>query len=124
MSTPCVQCGACCAYFRVSFYWSETAPFLAGETPAELTEPLDRHRCAMRGTLVAPLRCVALEGLIGEQTACAIYTRRPSPCRELTPWDEDGQVNEKCSRARVAHGLPPLAPLTGKPLESTPPLGR
>ncbi|HDH0840599.1 TPA: YkgJ family cysteine cluster protein, partial [Klebsiella pneumoniae] len=20
---PCMTCGACCAYFRVSFYWAE-----------------------------------------------------------------------------------------------------
>ncbi len=21
---PCINCGACCAYFRVSFYWAES----------------------------------------------------------------------------------------------------
>lgn len=23
-NNPCVSCGACCAYFRVSFYWAES----------------------------------------------------------------------------------------------------
>ncbi|THB82127.1 YkgJ family cysteine cluster protein, partial [Pantoea allii] len=23
ISNPCVSCGACCAHFRVSFYWAE-----------------------------------------------------------------------------------------------------
>ncbi|MBR7358785.1 YkgJ family cysteine cluster protein, partial [Klebsiella pneumoniae] len=22
---PCMTCGACCAYFRVSFYWAEAS---------------------------------------------------------------------------------------------------
>jgi hypothetical protein len=70
----------------------------------------------MQGTLSAPMRCVALAGEIGEQSCCSIYERRPSPCRELEPWDEDGQPDEKCTRARAAHNLPPLDPTQGKPL--------
>ena len=27
---PCRTCGACCAFFRVSFHWSEAAPALGG----------------------------------------------------------------------------------------------
>jgi len=25
MSNPCLSCGACCAFFRASFHWLETA---------------------------------------------------------------------------------------------------
>ncbi len=36
---PCMTCGACCAYFRVSFYWAE-ADDAGGLVPSALTEPL------------------------------------------------------------------------------------
>lgn len=116
MGNPCLRCGACCAFFRVSFYWSETEQFLGGGVPPELTEPINPYRVAMLGTLSAPVRCVALEGVIGEQTNCSIYERRASPCRELEPWDEEGQPTEKCTKARAAHNLPPLDPTEDKPL--------
>ena len=40
MSHPCLTCGACCAFFRVSFHWSEADPEMGGVVPIELTEPL------------------------------------------------------------------------------------
>lgn len=115
MGNPCLGCGACCAYFRVSFYWSEADLFLGGSVPLELTEPLNHYRSAMRGTLHAPVRCIALEGEIGNQVSCAIYANRASPCRELEPWGADGQPSEKCTKARAAHNLPPLDPTEGIP---------
>ncbi|ENJ4382725.1 YkgJ family cysteine cluster protein, partial [Salmonella enterica] len=36
---PCMTCGACCAYFRVSFYWAE-GDDASGRVPASLTEPV------------------------------------------------------------------------------------
>lgn len=94
---PCQRCGACCAHYRVSFYWGEPVP-------AELTAAIGPHRAAMLGTLTAPVRCVALEGRVGDAVACAIYDRRASPCREVQPGD--GQ----CNKARLGHGLAALAP--------------
>lgn len=111
MGNPCQRCGACCAYFRVSFYWAESVPFLDGQVPPELTEQINPHLVSMKGTLTSPARCVALDGAIGDCVSCSIYPNRPTPCRELEPWDEHGQPDEKCSRARAAHGLPPLEPL-------------
>lgn len=125
MGNPCLRCGACCAYFRVSFYWSEADPFLGGSVPLDLTEPLNPHRSAMRGTLHAPVRCVALDGTVGEQVGCTIYPMRSSPCRELEPWEADGQPSEKCTKARAAHGMPPLEPIEGlppRPVDSPRPL--
>lgn len=113
MGNPCLRCGACCAHYRVSFYWSEAESFLGGGVPPELIVPLNHYRSAMRGTLHAPVRCVALEGTVGEGVRCAIYGKRPSTCRELEPWDEDGQPDEKCAKARAAHHLPPLEPVRG-----------
>lgn len=109
--TPCLNCGACCASFRVAFHWSEAEPFLGGTVPAELTLKLDPHRLALRGTEGGScLRCAALQGTIGEAVHCAIYEQRPSPCRELQPDGMDSNPSDQCRRARARHGLPPLEP--------------
>ncbi len=46
---PCMTCGACCAYFRVSFYWAE-ADDAGGLVPSALTEPLTPFLRCMSGT--------------------------------------------------------------------------
>jgi Fe-S-cluster containining protein len=46
-SNPCLDCGACCASFRVSFYWSEAE---ARGLPAELTEQVNAWFSCMAGT--------------------------------------------------------------------------
>jgi hypothetical protein len=107
---PCLTCGACCAAFRVSFYWSEAGPEAGGLTPAELSVKLTPHHAAMRGTDKTPPRCVALEGEVGQRVRCAIYSLRPSPCREFRASWANGEHSERCDLARAAHGLPPLEP--------------
>lgn len=98
----CMSCGACCGFFRVSFYWGE----VEGEyrVPEALVEPLPPFRGCMQGTNQAQPRCVALTGTIGEAVSCSIYPNRPSPCREFEAADAEGA----CNRARAAYGLPPL----------------
>jgi Fe-S-cluster containining protein len=108
MSNPCLSCGACCAYFRASFHWLETAP--CGITPAELTIRISPQHVAMRGTEQQPPRCTALEGEIGSAVRCSIYALRASPCREFQASWVNGVHNVRCDRARSAHGLPPLLP--------------
>ncbi|MFC5439279.1 YkgJ family cysteine cluster protein [Rhodanobacter ginsenosidimutans] len=110
MDHPCLRCGACCAHFRVAFHWSEAEPFLGGVVPAELTEKLDPHRLAMRGTYTAAPRCTALQGTVGEAAHCSIYPQRPSVCREVVPSWEFGAVSPQCDKARLAHGLAVLTP--------------
>lgn len=95
--SPCTDCGACCATYRVSFYWAE-----AEALPAALTRPLGRWYACMAGTEAPHPRCEALQGEIGGTVACGVYAQRPSPCRELQPGED------KCVRARRRHGLPPL----------------
>ncbi len=99
-NNPCLDCGACCAHFRVSFYWSEAE---AGGLPASLTEKINPFFACMAGTNnpAAP-RCVALRGTIGEQVACTVYAQRPSACKEVEAGDD------KCNRARGRYGLNPL----------------
>jgi len=97
--SPCLACGACCAAFRVSFYWAE-----ADERglPGDLAERVNDHLLCMRGTWAAAPRCVALEGEVGRSVRCRAYDQRPSPCREVEPGDA------QCARARALRGLPPL----------------
>lgn len=102
MSHPCLSCGACCATFRVSFYWSETTDHPDGTVPTELTEPISPFHACMRGTSGRSPRCVALEGEIGHATSCGIYARRATTCRDF----EAG--SDACQHARARHGLPPL----------------
>jgi Fe-S-cluster containining protein len=107
---PCLDCGACCAHFRVSFYWSEADPAAGGDTPAELSVKVAPFLAAMRGTENVPPRCAALEGEIGKRVRCTIHPLRPSPCRDFRASWVDGPRSEHCDRARAAHGLPPLEP--------------
>lgn len=107
---PCLRCGACCATFRVSLHWSEADPDLGGSVPAALTERLDPHRLAMRGTWERQPRCIALDADIGTRSRCTIHPLRPSVCREVDASWEHGVASVQCDKARTAHGLPVLTP--------------
>lgn len=97
--TPCTRCGACCAYFRVSFYWAEA---IERGLPEALFEPLSPVLACMVGTNGPSPRCNALSGEIGEAVTCGVYAQRTSTCREVQPGDA------QCLKARAGHGLPPL----------------
>lgn len=107
---PCLSCGACCAFFRVAFYWREAeVEEHEAAVPQDFWEDLtERHRC-MKGTSSkhSP-KCIALEGRIGEHVKCTIYSHRPSPCRDFEASYESGEKNERCDRARAKHGMRPL----------------
>lgn len=115
MNNPCLNCGACCAHFRVSFYCGEIAEDGgAGIVPPELVSQVGPLRAAMKGTEQGGARCIALRGEIGSpEIHCGIYERRPSPCREFEPWQPDGSANPDCQRVRARFGLPALPPRTG-----------
>jgi len=113
--SPCLNCGACCAFFRVSFYWGEVQS-AAGLVPDNLTEQVSPHRSCMQGTNTAEPRCAALLGNIGSPVRCTIYDNRPSPCRDFRINGEDGIPNPRCDSAREAYGLPPLAPTRLQPI--------
>ena len=98
----CRRCGACCASFRVSFYWAEA---WSRGLPVLLVEKVTPQLACMAGTHQPDPRCLALQGRVGEQVRCTMYEQRPGPCREVLPGDE------KCLQARRRHGLPPLPAL-------------
>jgi Fe-S-cluster containining protein len=100
---PCLECGACCAAYRVDFSGHELQA-AGGSVPDGLAVEVTASTWRMRGTDHSPPRCAALTGKVGERAACGIYEWRPNPCRELEP------ASDACERARARHGLSPLAP--------------
>lgn len=104
-NNPCLTCGACCAYFRVSFFWGECTS-AGGVVPDELVVQINPTRVAMIGTDAKPCRCIGLEGEIGKSVSCSLYAQRSSPCREFDAAWVNGQPNDDCNAARAAHGLP------------------
>lgn len=107
---PCVRCGACCAFFRASFYYGECDDVAEHGVPVEMTVDIGPFRRAMLGTDQRQPRCVALSGDIGVQVGCTIYEKRSTICRAFPASYVDGTRNIDCDRARLAHGLPPLTP--------------
>ena len=107
IANACMECGACCAAYRVSFYWTE-GDDAGGTVPAALTQDLPPHRRCMAGTDAHAPRCVALRGEVGSAVSCSIYGQRPSTCREFIRDGQDGRDSPECTRARAKFGLPPL----------------
>ncbi len=83
---------------------------MGGQVPVALTAPINHHYIAMKGTDTNPVRCIALEGTVGMGVSCSIYAQRPSSCHDVMPSWHNGEADDKCDKARMAHGLPPLTP--------------
>ena len=113
LDNPCLTCGACCAAFRVSFYWAEAEE---RGLPEALTEPVQRWFACMAGTNQPRPRCAALQGEVGREVACTAYAQRPTPCRGVDAGDE------KCRQARAMHGLAPLKRANAPDNAAAPPL--
>lgn len=103
---PCLQCGACCAYYRASFYWAESND-ISG-VPPDLTEKLNDFYVVIKGTHSPRPRCIVLQGQIGIAVCCGIYERRASVCRNFVPSWANSIPNERCDKARAAWNLNPL----------------
>lgn len=97
-ASPCQSCGACCA---TSAEW----PRFSLESDAELDRiPAALVKDNLSGMRCDGERCLALEGKVGEWTACTVYEVRPLVCRACQPGDEE------CLMARAKHGLAPADP--------------
>ena len=107
---PCQKCGACCASYRVEFYWREAEPQdHHPAVPANFWDELDPESRAMKGTNNKHHpKCIALKGRIGDFVKCEIYNNRPSPCHKFKASYENGTHQPRCDEARVKHGLKPL----------------
>lgn len=110
LAHPCVRCGACCAFFRVTFYWREAnTEDHENAVPAGFFEDLNSMSRCMKGTSQTENpKCVALKGAVGRNVVCSIYENRPSPCRDFEASLQYGNPNPRCDRARAKHRLPPL----------------
>jgi uncharacterized protein len=95
-ASACLNCGACCAHFRVSFPYLEA---VSRNLPESDLIPVSPHLVCFNGTQSHPVRCTHLDGNVGQQVSCRIYHQRPHPCREVSPGDD------QCRKARAAHGL-------------------
>jgi hypothetical protein len=106
----CLDCGACCINFRVSFYWAEADDVLEGGVPVSKTMKVDNFRRAMRWTSPQARRCIALCGEPGQKVQCTIYDHRPSVCQDFEPSWKTGHNNPMCDKARKVIGLDSLSP--------------
>lgn len=104
----CISCGACCVTYRVLFLRHELDCEPGGWVPTALTESISNCGVRMRCTGDNPTRCLELVGTPGVDVSCAIYDRRPSPCRAFAPEAGAGSGDAACGDARRLHGLPPL----------------
>lgn len=109
-SNPCLNCGACCSKYRISFYHGEMDSQPFGFVPSEMVTKITPFFACMQGTEAGNGRCVALTGVIGKEIGCSIYKNRPSPCREFPVWLPDGTPNEACQSLRKQLGIDPLKP--------------
>lgn len=107
---PCLSCGACCAFFRVTFHWSETLPDSYG-VPITSTTGISNHLNVMTGTDQNAPYCGELLGKIGVDASCGIYMNRPGACRNFAPSFENGLQNAECDKARAGKGLVVLTPV-------------
>lgn len=101
---PCLNCGACCSHFRVSFYHGEMDINPMGFVPSEMTVKINDHFACMSGTEHGG-KCNAMIGEVGSIISCTIYENRPSPCREFEVWDKNGVPNVKCQELRMKNGI-------------------
>lgn len=113
---PCQSCGACCASFRVQFYWREGEREHQPQVPPNTWEEShaeEAHQPSvwriMRGTgNKHHPQCESLTGKIGVFASCKVYDARPTPCRAFKASYEDGSHQLRCDDARRRHGLRPL----------------
>lgn len=106
-TNPCKSCGVCCHHFRISFYQGECVSN-GGIVPDDLVIPITPFHVAMKGTEAGGKKCVALNGEIGNNIGCSIYSNRPSVCRLYHVWDDQGNPNPKCQELRAKYGIQPL----------------
>lgn len=104
-TNPCLSCGACCAFFLVSFPDTEADNVPGGVVSSQMCGTLADSRRFMKGTETKQPRCAALDGFIGTLVRCRIYQTRPSTCRNFRRSWESGVGNFLCDRARAAYGF-------------------
>lgn len=98
---PCQECGACCSYFKITFYKD-----INKQLPTDMVIKINKNTNAMKGADIFKGKCCAFNGTIGKNCECTIYNVRPNVCREFPVYLRNGKQNPKCYRAREHFGLP------------------
>ncbi len=106
---PCEFCGACCAFFLVSFPSGETDDREGGFVPLCMSGCSSETKRFMHGTETGRPRCIALQGVVGTRVSCSIYDKRPTTCRAFNRSWENDTGNTLCDRARSVFGLQPFS---------------
>ena len=106
---PCESCGACCAFFLVSFPSSESDDIAGGSVPHGMSDRCSETKRFMNGTETRNPRCIALQGVVGSRVFCSIYENRPTICRAFNRSWENNSGNMLCDRARAVFGLQPFS---------------
>lgn len=96
---PCVDCGACCSYFRVKFDLSKNP-----QVPIHKVV-IVKKEAYMKGAYKFKGRCEVLTGTVGKDAKCSMYEQRPDLCAAFPVWLPNGKQNPRCIKAREYHGL-------------------
>ncbi|MEE4314541.1 MAG: YkgJ family cysteine cluster protein [Desulfofustis sp.] len=107
--SPCQRCGACCAFYLVSFPGDEATSSTGNNELLDLSLPHGETSRFMKGTKARHPRCLALLGTVGGHVTCRIYQHRPSTCRAFQRSWENDAGNTLCDRARGVFGLEPFS---------------
>ncbi len=102
----CLDCGACCSYFRIYFPAKERKEN-GGFVPIDTSMLYNKKTAYMKGTEKFKGKCIVLTGEIGKHVSCSIYENRPNVCRDFQVILYDGRQNPRCIRARKYVGLKP-----------------
>lgn len=97
---PCIDCGACCHYFKIKFSLKNN-PQVPKHRIIEIKD--DGY---MMGAHKFKGKCNAIAGTIGKDSLCEIYLDRPDVCKAFEVWLPNGEQNSKCIKAREYYGLP------------------
>lgn len=97
---PCIDCGACCNYFKIKFD-AKSNPQVPKNKIIQI-----KDETYMMGAHVFKGKCTAITGSIGKDSLCSIYLNRPDVCKAFEVWQEDGTQNPRCVKAREYYGLP------------------
>jgi len=102
----CLNCGACCAYFKIHFPAKERKEN-GGFVPINTSMLYNKNLAYMNGAGKFKGKCIGLTGDIGHAVSCSIYENRPTVCRDFQVILDDGRQNPRCMRARKHAGLTP-----------------
>lgn len=94
----CLDCGVCCATFRIMFNKKENPQMSKHEQRIHF---ISKDTYIMKGSeRFGKGKCNALVGTINKDAYCSIYEDRPNVCRAYQRVLPNGKINPRCIQAR------------------------